>query len=178
MVVEVTVKMDIKRVTRNLTRIQKREIPKAVTRALNRTLANVVSEITGEIAKRMATTKRAIKGALLIKKARFVRQIATVLVTHKPIGLIEFKARQTRKGISASEWGKRRTYAHAFIAKGKAMVRRTSERFPLKTMWGPSVVQVWERIDLGARLDVIVRTKFPQHFATDLKGRLAKLSRR
>lgn len=55
-----------------------------------------------------------------------------------------FAPRQTKKGVTAKAWGKRKLYRHAFMAQMKSghmgIYRREGrERLPIKEMYGPSV---------------------------------------
>jgi hypothetical protein len=115
---------------------------------------------------------------MAIKKSSFRRLVASGAVTHKAINLMDFKGRRIKSGISAAEWGKRRQYKGVFTLGDEAWVRKGKPRLPIRPVWGPSVTQVWERIDLTDKLNRIVNEKFPQHFATDLSARLRRFGRK
>ena len=177
--VAISAKADVKRLTRNLNAIQRKEIPKATNTALNRTLKNVTTSATRQLAPFMATTQKAIRDVLAIKKSSWRRLRASVTATHKPINLGKFKGRQTKRGVSAAAYGKRRVYEGAFLRRGNQALKRTGpERYPLKALWGPSITQAWadQGIDsIGMRT---AKQRFPGHFATALKARLRGYGRR
>ena len=52
-------------------------------------------------------------------KARRGDETYTINIKSRYKNVIEFGARQTKKGVSAKVWGKRRVYKGAFIGSGR-----------------------------------------------------------
>lgn len=56
--------------------------------------------------------------------------------------LKHFKARQFSYGVRAKIWGRHQTFKSAFIIKAydaNVFIRKTSKRFPVEKLWGPSI---------------------------------------
>ncbi|HEY8578646.1 MAG TPA: hypothetical protein VIL72_02080 [Beijerinckiaceae bacterium] len=55
-----------------------------------------------------------------------------------------FRARYTRRGVSAAPWGARQVFEGTFIVPryGRKVFRRmTDDRFPLRQVWGPNIAR-------------------------------------
>lgn len=78
---------------------------------------------------------------------------ATVIGSGRPISLKEFRARQGRKGVSATVWGRRQLYPGSFIVEslgGHVFHRLTDKRFPIEKMWGAGIAQVMAQDHVSA----------------------------
>lgn len=65
----------------------------------------------------------------------------------------EFGAKQTKAGVTAWAWGKRRTFPHTFIknvqnfnrpmgeTKDRVFVRSGASRLPIRNVWGPNIAR-------------------------------------
>ena len=98
--------------------------------------------------------------------------------------MIEFGARQTKKGVSAKVWGKRRVYKHAFIGSGKnsgkQLVFWKSKRNPkkLKALHGASLPREFHRQDMESIFNKKIKTRFPILFKRALEFHLMKAQSR
>jgi len=98
----------------------------------------------------------------------------------KVANVIEFSARQTKKGVSAKVWGKRRVYKHAFIGSGKnsgkQLVFWKSKRNPkkLKALHGASLPREFHRGDMEKIFNKKIKTRFPILFKRALEFHLMK----
>ena len=94
--------------------------------------------------------------------------------------MIEFGARQTKKGVSAKVWGKRRVYKHAFIGSGKnsgkQLVFGKSKRNPkkLKALHGASLPREFHREDMAKIFNKKIKTRFPILFKRALEFQMLK----
>ena len=81
--------------------------------------------------------------------------------------MIEFGARQTKKGVSAKVWGKRKIYRGAFIGggrnSGKRLVFKQAEDNPKRAvaLHGASLPREFHRQDMEKIFKKKIKTRFP-----------------
>ena len=98
--------------------------------------------------------------------------------------MIEFGARQTKKGVSAKAWGKRRIYKGAFIGSGrnsgKQLVFGKSKRKKnkLKALHGASLPREFHREDMAKIFNLKIKNRFPILFKRALDFHLIKAQSR
>ncbi|MBI9092801.1 MAG: hypothetical protein JEZ12_26595 [Desulfobacterium sp.] len=94
---------------------------RALTNALNKTLKTVQTRAAKAVGADLALTAKRIKQDFAIKKARFSDITGSFVSKGKPIGLMQYAAKQTKKGVSfkVKRAGRRKTVRHAFIAPAK-----------------------------------------------------------
>ncbi|MBI9092909.1 MAG: hypothetical protein JEZ12_27145 [Desulfobacterium sp.] len=94
---------------------------RALTNALNKTLKTVQTQAAKAVGADLALTAKRIKQDFAIKKARFSDITGSFVSKGVPIGLMQFAAKQTKKGVSfkVKRKGKRSVVRHAFIAPAK-----------------------------------------------------------
>lgn len=81
---------------------------------------------------------------------------ATVIGSGAPISLKEFRARQGRRGVSATVWGRRQLYPGSFMVAslgGHVFHRLTDKRFPIEKMWGAGIAQVMAQEHVGSAIE-------------------------
>ena len=119
--------MKIKFETRNLKKLSSdladvsRASEKAVTRAINKTLAGVRTDTVKEIRDEVTLKAAYIRKTMSTKRATRSRQVGKVRSRGRRVGLINYRARQTARGVKAQieKHGKRNLYEFAFIAQGR-----------------------------------------------------------
>ena len=116
---EVKVKSNVKEAMRKLRNVPKKYVPKALVTALNKVGAEVVTQAKREL-KDATGLKAGVVGKKIKKdKARKGDETYSIHIKSRYLNVIEFGARQTKKGVSAKVWGKRRVYKGAFIGSGR-----------------------------------------------------------
>lgn len=71
-------------------------------------------------------------------------QTAVIRTSRKPITAMQFRARETKRGLSMAIYKGQRTVVKAgFIAKGLPFKRRGAARFPLDVIHGPSIHAIY-----------------------------------
>lgn len=89
--------------------------------SINKTLTTARTQATARIANELNLKSKRIKQDFTIRKASYSNLSGALIAKGKPVGLIQFGARQTAKGVTVkvkrSEG--RSLLKHAFIAKGK-----------------------------------------------------------
>lgn len=120
--------------------------PKALTRAINHTGNKATTQMVRALAAQTGLKIKTTRKALKKKNASGAGGAFTITSRGGNIRLKFFKARETRKGVSAAPWNKRRTYAGVFMRGGHfpkrvdlgmngATVKRAGKsRYPLKTV--------------------------------------------
>ena len=133
---EVKVKSNMAKAMRNLGTVHKKYVQKALVTSLNKVGAEVVTQAKREL-KEATGLKAGVVGKKIKKdKARKGDETYSIHIKSRYLNVIEFGARQTKKGVSAKVWGKRRIYKNTFIGSGKdsgkQLVFARSKRNPKK----------------------------------------------
>lgn len=115
------VKADIKGIPelkRKLSFIELQAYPRAMSKTLNSVATTVRAEQARAIKTEMGLSKvSAVKRRITIRKASPTRLVAQLEYRGRPLNLINFKARQLKKGVKAQPWGEKKTYVGAFIVE-------------------------------------------------------------
>ena len=177
---EVKVKSNMDRAMRGLWNVKTKYIQKAMVTALNKVGAEVVTQAKREL-KDATGLKAGTVGKKVAKdKARRGDEEYTIRIKSRYLNLIEFGARQTKKGVSAKAWGKRKLYKHAFIgsgrSSGKQLVFGKTRGDPkkLKALHGPSLPREFHRQDMGSLFNKKIKTRFPILFKRALEFQMLK----
>lgn len=144
----------IKKVQRELRNFPK-ALPKVMSRGLNRTATSARTEISRSLSKRIGLKIKDVRDKLSLQRASYSNWRSAVRISGKKIGLIKFRVRQTKKGVTYKHGRKRVLVRHAFIATMKTghrgvFLRKGIERLPIKEIRGPSLAQVFT----GAQDDI------------------------
>ena len=112
-------------------------------------------------------------------KARRGDETYTINIKSCYKNVIEFGARQTKKGVSAKVWGKRRVYKHAFIGSGKnsgkqLVFKRLKGSKRIKALHGASLPREFHRQDMESIFNKKIKTRFPILFKRALEFHLMK----
>lgn len=173
---DVSVTGNVKDVINSLNSLERHTIPKAVVRSLNRTASSVHTQSNRRIAKLMGTQVGTVKRRVAVIKATTSRWIASLKATGRPFRLVHFKARQTKQGVTAAAWGKRKVYKHTFLATVKAgdagvqgvFVRQGKKRLPIKQLWGPSVPGTFRQPEVQELMRDVTNTQFDKELRRNL----------
>jgi len=119
--------------------------PRALTRAINHTGKKARTQMVRALADQTGLKLKVTRKALKTKNASGVNGSFVIRSEGGNIRLKFFKARETRKGVVASPWNKRTTYAGVFMKGGRfpkrvdlgmhgaTVYRAGKARYPLKT---------------------------------------------
>ena len=113
-------------------------------------------------------------------KARKGYETYAILIKSRYLNAIEFGARQTKKGVSAKIWGKRKIYRGAFIVSrrnsGKQLVFKKSNRNPkrIQAVHGASLPREFERQGMAKTFNKKIKQRFPILFKRALDFHLMK----
>ncbi len=130
-------------------------VPRAISGAINKVLPKARTRFVKAVGDRITVPARAIRERVAIRKATPANLEGFVTVTRRPIPLIEFKARQTKRGgvtVQVRKGTAREKFPDSFIAtmtsghtgvfrrrfKGKGRV----PRLPIDERYGPTVLGI------------------------------------
>lgn len=166
---------DFKRVERMFKNAPK-IVEKATVSSLNKTNKNILTLANRLIAKQTGLSIRDIKKIMRTNKAKKNSLMASITSAGKELNLIRFKPRKTRRGVSATAWGKRKLYKGAFIANnGRTVFIRTSKnRLPIKPVFGPSIPKTMRKQAITMALRLKTNEQWPKNFNKDLSFFLGK----
>jgi hypothetical protein len=160
----------------NILRQVGNQAPHAIRRAVNHTGDKALTQVTRTLAKQTGVKYRAVKQALSVQRSNYDRGTYKIRSRGGYISLKEFGARQTRKGVSAMVWGKRRVFPHSFIAPslgGHVFVRMGKDRNPIRKMWGPALPAELIKAETAAIFLTTVTADLPVRVAHEVAALLA-----
>lgn len=123
-------------------------VNKRCQQALNRTLQRSRTQMTNAIGEKLNLRKKTIRELISIQKAnKNTGLIGKLTVKHKPVPLIEYDAKQNRKGVSFKVFRdrQRQLIKYAFICKDKrhtlTVFKReyNASRLKIKPLYGTGV---------------------------------------
>lgn len=119
----VSVKLDEQDVSRVIWALRdvKNGARKAIMRSVNKTLTGVKTDMAKETSKILNVTQKRVKKDITVKKAGKTKLSGLVSSKGKPINLMQYKAKQKKKGVSVKilKSSKRKTIPGAFIFVGQ-----------------------------------------------------------
>lgn len=119
-----------------------KQVPAAVSLALNRTATETRTQMKRALQHQTGLPSQEVLAALRVSSASQFFLSSAVVARGRYISLKHFKATQNDKGVTASPWGKRKLFPHAFIVGklgGNVFVRKGKERFPIHMLYGPAI---------------------------------------
>jgi hypothetical protein len=179
--IQISVKADISAALAKLERIKQDVCDKAVVRAINKTASQVKVQASREIRDAGYRIKVAkIKSAISLRRANRTEIAATLKANGRPIGLINYGARQTKAGVSVQVKSGRKIIKGAFIAtmpnghqgvfvrkgpkhqKTQKNGKTVWSGLPIDELYGPSIPCAFMNALVQAALKQAVRDKFPR----------------
>ena len=177
---EVKVNSNFKKALRDIGNVPRKYVQKAMVTALNKVGAEVVTQAKREL-KDATGLKAGVVGKKIKKdKARKGDETYSIHIKSRYLNAIEFGARQTKKGVSAKIWGKRKIYRGAIIGSGrnsgKQLFFKTSKRNPkrIEALHGASLPREFERQGMAKIFNKKIKTRFPILFKRALEFHLMK----
>ena len=181
---EVKVKSNMKEAMRNLGTVHKKYVQKSLVTALNKVGAEVVTQAKREL-KDATGLKAGTVGKKIAKdKARRGDEEYSIFIKSRYLNVIEFGARQTKRGVSAKVWGKRKIYRGAFIGSGRnsgkqlVFKKRKDDPKRIEALHGASLAREFHRQDMESIFKKKIKTRFPILFKRAVEFHLMKARRR
>ena len=104
----------------------------------------------------------------------------SIFIKSRYLNLIEFNAKQTKRGVSAKAWGNRKIYRGAFIGggrnSGKRLVFKKLKDNPkrIEALHGPSLPREFHRQDMEKIFKKKIKTRFPILFKRAVEFHMLK----
>lgn len=176
-------KFDASQVLRTLDDLPRGPARRAIVRGLNKTAANVRTSASTAIRERRALSAKVVRDAMAIRKATKDNLVSSLVVTGRPIPLRDYKASQTKRGVTVKvSPGKRTLVSHAgnraFIIDkigGHVFARQGKERLPVKKLYGPSLPSTFIQEQVRAAWTATAKDALPKRLAEEVRFELARL---
>jgi hypothetical protein len=129
-----------------LQRMSAQDVPKAIRAGVRYAARGGRTAIAKNIRAHYTLSSGRIKDGKSMGQPEFRDggQTALIRTTRKPITAMQFKARQTKAGLTMAIYrGQRTLVKSGFIAKGLPFKRRGPARFPLDVIHGPSIHAIY-----------------------------------
>jgi len=181
---EVKVNSNFKKALRDIGNVPRKYVQKAMVTALNKVGAEVVTQAKKELAGATGLKQNIVAKKTKQDKAKKGEETYSIHIKSRYLNVIEFGARQTKKGVSAKVWGKRKVYRGAFIGSGrnsgKQLVFKKRKNAPkrIEALHGASLPREFERQDMAKIFNKKIKTRFPILFKRALEFHLMKAQSR
>jgi len=177
---DIAVKNTIKQAMKNVKFVHQQYIPKALVTALNKVGAEVATQAKSELAGATGLKAGVVAKKIQKDKARRNDNTYSIFIKSRYLNVIEFGARQTKRGVSANVWGKRKIYRGAFIGggrnSGKRLVFKKLKDDPkrIEALHGPSLPREFHRQDMEKIFKKKIKTRFPILFKRAVEFHMLK----
>ena len=173
----------MKKAIRDIGNVPKKYVQKAMVTALNKVGAEVVTQAKRELKDATGLKAGTVAKKMTKDKARRNDETYTIRIKSRYLNLIEFNARQTKKGVSAKAWGKRKNYRGAFIGRGQnsgkeLVFKKVRDSKRIKAVYGASLPREFVRQDMEKIFNKKIKTRFPILFKRALDFHLMKAQSR
>ena len=181
---EVKVNINMDKAMRGLWNVKTKYIQKALVTSLNKIGAEVFTQAKRELKDATGLKVGVVAKGLKKDKARKGDETYSIHIKSRYLNVIEFGARQTKKGVSAKVWGKRKVYRGAFIGSGrnsgKQLVFKKRKNAPkrIEALHGASLPRKFERQDMAKIFNKKIKTRFQILFKRALDFHLMKAQSR
>lgn len=164
---------------RVLREVENQVLPTANSRALNLVGRKMRTAMVRAVASEMGIQQKAVRSRTKLIKGSKAKPRVLLEFKGRAFNLIEFKARQTKKGVTASPWGQRRLIPHAFIATMPSgsrivVIRRLRggtrvPRMPIDAWLGPGIAKTAAAEQLQEERARLIREVYPPELNHQLK---------
>jgi hypothetical protein len=188
--IAIDVRVDAKRITQALDKLSKVQVQTATVRALNKAAGNVQTEAIREVRKSRALLAKSVRQAFKIRKANKGNLVASVIATGRPIPLRDYRANQTKAGVTAmikpgkrTLWGVpgRRAFKVAKIGnhvfQRQDLYRDTKRgrlEQPIKKQYGPNIPSALTKASVSRVMGRIAVAAFQKRFTEEMRFELRK----
>ena len=131
--------------TKTLQELASKDIPKAIRAGVRDASKAGRTTLAKSIGQRYSLSAARIKQDVPNARVAADGQSAVITTSRKPITAMQFRPRETRKGLRMRVYrgGSATLVKGGFLAKGKPFKRRGKERMPLDVIHGPSIHAIY-----------------------------------
>lgn len=159
---------------------------RAISRGLNKTAANVRTAASTAIRAKRSLSAKTVRQAFSIKQANPNRLVATLAITGRPVPLKDYKARETKRGVTVSVTpGGRKLIEHrgnrAFIIQkigGHVFAREGKTRLPVKKLFGPSLPATFLNEEVRRAWTTAAQDALPKRLIEEIRFELNRMQDR
>lgn len=193
-----TVKIDTRDVQALMSSLPSKIVIPATVRALNKTAANVRTSASTAIRKRISLSAAVVRDGIVIRKATKDKLQSSLVISGKPIDLKNFKAKQTKRGVTvAIKPGKRTLYRGTFIISesagpqrkgsrqnrvtklgGNVFKRQGKSRLSITKLVGPSLPTVFSTDEVSSQTLASAKEFLPKRLAEEIRFELIRIERK
>ncbi|MDY0882302.1 phage tail protein [Dongia soli] len=155
-------------------------------RAAGMIAVNDTARQANNLAVKLVAKESGLKSSDVRKRVRIIRASRSTLTaivrgSGRALPLYTFNARQTKAGVSAKAWGKRKVYRGSFIATMRTghvgvFTRTGDDRLPIKELFGPGVAGTMGRAEVRAQIEALIRERLPINVKRQMERRLRAIS--
>lgn len=141
-----------------------KNIAPALSRALNHTGDKARTRVVRALVKQTGAKYGVVRKVLTTRLASSGMLSYRIIGAGGYMSLKEFGARQTRKGVSAAPWNRRRVFPHTFIVGslgGHVFERKGKSRLPIRKLWGPAIPKEMLKDQSKQAFETTVATDLP-----------------
>ena len=177
---EIKVNNNFKKALRDIGNVPKKYVQKAMVTALNKVGAEVFTQAKRELRDATGLKAGVVAKGLKKDKARRGDEEYSIFIKSRYKNVIEFGARQTKRGVSAKVWGKRKIYRGAFIGggrnSGKRLVFKKLKDDPkrIEALHGASLPREFHRQDMESIFKKKIKTRFQILFNREVEFHMLK----
>ena len=176
---EVKVNSNFKKALRDIGNVPRKYVQKAMVTALNKVGAEVVTQAKRELKDATGLKAGTVAKKMTKDKARRNDETYTIRIKSRYLNLIEFNAKQTKKGVSAKAWGKRKNYRGTLIGRGQnsgkeLVFKKVRDSKRIKAVYGASLPREFVRQDMEKIFNKKIKTRFPILFKNAIEFQMLK----
>jgi len=166
---------ELDEVRRWLSRVSEKDIGRVMTSVLNRVGDQVFTRVVRVLAGETGAKSSRVRRALGKWRASAGREVYRIVARDQFLSLKEFGPRQTRRGVSAAPWKKRRVFPGTFMGPGEHVFRRKGRsRLPIHKLWGPAIPREMVRGEAKKEVEALVRRQLPERTAHEVRRVLSR----
>lgn len=166
---QLNIESDLRKLSKQLSAVERKVLPKATNRSLNRVGSKVDTQVRRYVSKKVGVSQKMLKhrGFFARISSNMKTLTTTIRVMYGAIPLADFNPRQTKQGVTAKAYGKRKVYNNTFIVESlgrHVFVRQGKERLPIQKIYGPNPASIAK----SAELDVILRKVISENLGKEM----------
>jgi hypothetical protein len=142
--IDITARVETEGLANALRQMSAQQLPRAIKAGIRDASRAGRTTLAKSIGQRYSLSAARIKQDVPTARIAADGFSAVITTSRKPITAMQFKPRETPKGLSMSIYrGQRTVVKSGFLAKGKPFKRRGPERMPLDVIHGPSIHAIY-----------------------------------
>lgn len=166
------------KLTAALQRMSSHDIPKAIKAGVRYAAGSGKTTIAKNIRASYSISSGRVKQDVTAPQYRDGGQTAVIRTSRKPITAMQFKARETRRGLSMAIYkGSRTVVSRGFIAKGLPFRRKGQARMPIDVIHGPSVHAIYTGGKFAGQIQKATEQRIEERLLTGIMRHLGRVGR-